>query len=136
MKRFTKWAILATVALLIVVSTAGCTSTTSPSVTSTPIPTAAKSASVQNLEITIGVFGIMSGGCNNTVKQGASVTWTSLDSNPHKIVSENGEFNSSNITFAGRFTHQFNDKGTFRYAIDAPWTVAGLAPYQCVIIVE
>jgi plastocyanin len=119
MKRFTKWAILATVALMIVVSTAGCTSTTSPSVTSTPTPTAAKSASVQNVEIIIGTYGIIYNGADITVKQGASVTWKNFDSNPHKIVSQNGQFDSSNMTsLAGRFTHQFNNKGTFLYAID------------------
>ena len=133
-------------AVVVVALIAGCTSTTTPSPTTSPnvtgsptqspTSTSAQSGANQSKEIKIGVLGVIFEGCSNTtVKQGASVTWTNGDFKEHRIVSENGVFDSSNMTIMlSHFTHQFNEKGIFRYNIDG----VGMynSPWTCQIIVE
>ncbi len=51
-----------------------------------------------------------------TVSVGTTVTWTNLDSVPHKIVSDSGsELGSADLNNGGTYTHTFNTAGTYAY---------------------
>jgi len=50
-----------------------------------------------------------------TVKKGTTVTWTQKDSVPHTIVSDNGAFESPQLSNGQTWSFTFNDAGTFAY---------------------
>ncbi len=51
-----------------------------------------------------------------TVKKGATVTWTNLDSASHTVTSESGnELDSDTLSKGQPYSHTFNDAGTFNY---------------------
>ncbi len=50
-----------------------------------------------------------------TVKAGATVTWTNKDDVPHTVVSTSKKFRSAVLDTDDRFTHTFNDPGTYEY---------------------
>lgn len=48
-----------------------------------------------------------------TIKSGATVTWTNMDSAPHRIKSDT--FNSNNLSQGQSFEYKFNTPGTYDY---------------------
>ncbi len=50
-----------------------------------------------------------------TVPVGATVTWTNQDSIPHTVTSDNGIFDSNDITPDSHFSHTFNQSGSYTY---------------------
>lgn len=50
-----------------------------------------------------------------TVKKGVTVTWTQKDSVPHTIVSDNGAFESPQLSKGQTWNFTFNDAGTYSY---------------------
>ena len=49
------------------------------------------------------------------VKAGAEVAWTNQDDNPHKIVSDTGDFESPTLNKGDTFTYTFNKPGEYNY---------------------
>jgi plastocyanin len=49
-----------------------------------------------------------------TVPAGTTVEWID-ETGQHNVLSEGGSFKSDDLTAGGRFTHQFNEPGTFPY---------------------
>jgi plastocyanin len=52
---------------------------------------------------------------NLTVSQGATVTWTNFDQEPHTVVSDSGLFRSGAIDTQESFSFKFDKPGTYRY---------------------
>ena len=50
-----------------------------------------------------------------SVSKGATVTWTNNDSVAHTVTSDNGKFNSSQLSNGGKFQFTFSESGTFSY---------------------
>ena len=50
-----------------------------------------------------------------TVKVGTTITWTNNDSMTHTVTSDNGVFDSGNLTPGQTFSYTFNNAGTFTY---------------------
>lgn len=50
-----------------------------------------------------------------TVKVGTTITWTNNDSMTHTVTSDNGVFDSGNLTPGQTFSYTFNNTGTFTY---------------------
>lgn len=52
---------------------------------------------------------------NMSVPVGATVTWTNYDDVPHTVVSTDQKFKSPVLDTDGRFAHQFDAPGTYKY---------------------
>ena len=50
-----------------------------------------------------------------SVPSGATVKWTNQTGHTHTVTSDNGAFDSGNISPNGSFTHVFNAPGSFAY---------------------
>ena len=50
-----------------------------------------------------------------SVPQGTAITWTNHDEEPHTVVSTEHKFKSPALDTDQRFTHRFDDRGTFKY---------------------
>ena len=50
-----------------------------------------------------------------SVPPGTTITWTNRDDVPHTIVSADGAFRSPALDTGERFSHRFDEKGSFRY---------------------
>lgn len=50
-----------------------------------------------------------------TISRGATVKWTNNDAVAHTVTSDNGKFESGQITQGKTFQFTFNDTGTFTY---------------------
>jgi plastocyanin len=50
-----------------------------------------------------------------TVKVGAAITWTNQDSADHTITSDKGDWDSGKIAQGGKYSHTFDQVGTFTY---------------------
>ena len=50
-----------------------------------------------------------------TIAKGASVTWTNNDSVNHRLVGDNGEFDSGNMAPGATFSFTFSTAGTVNY---------------------
>ena len=50
-----------------------------------------------------------------SVAPGTTITWTNRDDVPHTIVSADGAFRSPALDTGERFSHRFDEKGSFRY---------------------
>jgi plastocyanin len=49
------------------------------------------------------------------VKKGATVTWNFQDGMPHTVTAVDGGFDSGRLSAGGRFSHTFDQPGTFAY---------------------
>jgi plastocyanin len=49
------------------------------------------------------------------VKKGATVTWNFQDGMPHTVTAVDGSFDSGRLGSGGRFSHTFDQPGTFAY---------------------
>ncbi len=49
------------------------------------------------------------------VGEGATITWTNLDSVSHTVTSETGLFGSGNLVTDASFSYSFTERGTFSY---------------------
>lgn len=52
---------------------------------------------------------------NRTVSAGTTVTWTNKEIITHSVLSNNGIFDSGNLSTNNSFSRQFNTTGTFSY---------------------
>lgn len=50
-----------------------------------------------------------------TVTAGTTITWTNKDAITHTVTSDNGIFDSGNVTSGGSFSYMFSTAGTFTY---------------------
>jgi len=50
-----------------------------------------------------------------TIKAGTTVTWTNLDSTAHRIVSDTGAFQSSDLSNGQSYSYTFNKTGSYSY---------------------
>lgn len=50
-----------------------------------------------------------------TINAGTKVTWTNNDGMTHTVTSDNGVFNSGNLSPNATFSYTFNSTGTFTY---------------------
>ncbi|MDP4266651.1 MAG: cupredoxin domain-containing protein [Bacteroidota bacterium] len=50
-----------------------------------------------------------------TVSKGTTVTWTNKDNVTHTVTSDNGVFDSGDLTVNKTFSYTFNTSGTFNY---------------------
>ena len=50
-----------------------------------------------------------------TVPAGTDVTWENQDGEPHTVVSLTGDFRSQALDEKDKFTHRFDQPGTYKY---------------------
>jgi plastocyanin len=50
-----------------------------------------------------------------TVKVGTSITWSNQDSADHTITSDKGDWDSGKTAQGGKYTHTFDQVGTYTY---------------------
>jgi len=111
---------IVTVALAGLVAT-GCSSssdsdstgaTADPAVTPAPADgTAAASAGVGSVSIVDFAFAP----ADLTVAVGTAITWTNNDGAPHRIESDDGSFDSDDLSGGDTFEHTFDSAGSFPY---------------------
>lgn len=101
------------VVLLALVFVFGCLGTQNkqPQVNKTPSGTGAGTS--VKFDITIANFAFDPQ--NATVNVGNTVVWTNTDAAAHKIVEDNGLFESGAIQKDGSFTYTFDKTGTYTY---------------------
>lgn len=49
------------------------------------------------------------------IQVGQTVEWTNADTRDHTVIADDGSFESGNLSRGDRFTHTFEQPGTFRY---------------------
>jgi plastocyanin len=52
---------------------------------------------------------------NITVAAGTTITWTNKDAITHTVTSDNGTFDSGNISSGSSFSYMFSTSGTYTY---------------------
>ena len=52
---------------------------------------------------------------NVTVPAGSDVTWENQDGEPHTVVSLTGDFRSQALDEKDKFSHRFDQPGTYKY---------------------
>lgn len=67
-------------------------------------------------DFAISIIGFSFSPANITVKVGATLTWTNMDSAPHTVTSDDGRFASSgNLSTNDTYRLTFSEAGTFPY---------------------
>lgn len=61
------------------------------------------------------IKGMAFGPSSITVSAGTTITWTNKDAVAHTVTSDNGLFDSGNLTANSTFSRQFNTPGTYPY---------------------
>lgn len=74
--------------------------------------------------ITIRNFAFAPG--NFAAVAGDTITWNNLDTAPHTVTADGGQFNSGNIVQNGSFSFRFATAGTFAYHCDLHPTMTGV----------
>jgi plastocyanin len=104
----------AVLALVILVSMLACSSGyNSNSSTSKTTTTSATSAPASGSSVNISGDAFVPAGLSVSV--GTTVTWTNKDSITHTVTSDNGVFDSGNLSGGKTFSYTFNQAGTFSY---------------------
>ena len=110
---------LAAVTSLLLVSCGGGPVTPSPNkaatlpVTAPTQPVTTTTAAPATAEIAIQGFAFDP--ATVTVKVGTAITWTNQDSAEHTITSDKGDWDSGKTAQGGKYTHTFDQAGTFTY---------------------
>jgi plastocyanin len=66
--------------------------------------------------ITVRISGMRFEPSTITVQPGTTVTWIHEDGAPHTVTGENGALQSGTLTGGQRFSHTFEEGGSFDYA--------------------
>jgi len=98
--------------LAVVLVVAGCGGQVSP--TPAPTLTPATPAATPG-QANVNIAGLAFVPDKLTVAVGTKVTWTNNDSVTHTVTSDDGLFESGNLSRGATFSHTFNQKGTFDY---------------------
>lgn len=108
-------AVMAVAVLALALTAAACSDAASTATTAAEPATT--EAAVEPLQIDISGFAF--GPADVTVPAGTTVTWTNLDGAPHKVVSDDGVWQSETL----------EDGDSFSFTLDTP----GTYPYHCSI---
>lgn len=92
--------------MALVIFAAGCTNYGGNQTPPTQPPAGGNSVAIQNFAFNPSTL---------TIKAGTTITWTNSDSAPHTVTSDNGAFDSGQISNGQAFSHTFSDAGTFSY---------------------
>jgi plastocyanin len=92
--------------LLVALVLTSCSSGNGTTSTTTSSPVSGSYVSLVNLAFSPATL---------TVKVGTTITWTNNDSMTHTVTSDNGVFDSGNLTPGQTFSYTFNNAGTFTY---------------------
>ena len=106
MKKYRLFTIIAILTVVLMMGGTGCSTskTTTPAPTNTTTAAASNTINIVNFTFTPGTL---------TVKAGTTVTWTNNDSMTHTVTSDNGVFDSGNLTPGQTFSYTFNNAGKF-----------------------
>ncbi len=100
--------IIRTIFFLLLLSLTSCEKDSSDPAPSTPAPTGPGANEVWMQNNTFNPSSI-------TVAAGTTITWTNKDNTAHTVTSNDGLFNSGNISAGSTFSRQFTSAGTISY---------------------
>ncbi|MCL4418145.1 MAG: cupredoxin family copper-binding protein [Actinobacteria bacterium] len=101
--------------LIIALPLTGCAGSGSTAATTAAVTTAAGTTASGSGGLAVTIKSNAFDPASLTIKVGDTVTWTNNDSYNHTITSDNGAFDSGNISGGGTFSFTFNTAGTFNY---------------------
>jgi plastocyanin len=104
----TRVAVLACLAVFALVALAGCYGSSS-----TPATGGTSGGAAGGSSVTISSFTFSP--ANLEVKVGTSVTWTNQDTPAHRVVADDGSFQSADLATGQSFSHAFDKAGTYKY---------------------
>jgi len=105
-------AVLAAALLALALTAAACSDDASTTTTTVAEPATTEGA-VESLQIDISGFAF--GPADVTVPAGTTVTWMNLDGAPHKVVSDDGAWQSPTLEDGESFSFTLDTPGTYAY---------------------